>query len=206
MEKEKTADLVGGLSTSTLVHVGIELIGFGVMAYWVHSRTSNLQEQIASLIELTKKQDELLKNQGEMITRHENAIRQLYATIQNISNTFPNTTPNGGVAQPQSQPRQPRNRNKHRTKIHHSPKEQKNNNKTESEEELYNERNEEQEQKTQISSDEDTDAMLVAELAELGTSVTEVGDDEETCKVTEKGVVNCTPNKNQIKKQKKKPT
>jgi len=78
--------LPAGISTTTLIHAGIEIVVAAAIVYWVHSRTKGLDDQIAILSERIDKLEELIKKQGEIIVHHENALRQFHAMMQGVPN------------------------------------------------------------------------------------------------------------------------
>lgn len=84
---------VANIDTSTLIHVGVELVVVGGLAFWVHRKTSDLQDQVSGLTEKVNKYEEILKRQGELLAQHENALRQVFAVL------------NGGAPPPQPQPK-----------------------------------------------------------------------------------------------------
>lgn len=68
-------------STSSLVHIGVELVVIGGLSFWIHKKTSDLQEQVTRLTEKVGKYDELLRRQADVIAQHENGLRHLLSII-----------------------------------------------------------------------------------------------------------------------------
>jgi hypothetical protein len=78
-----------GISTTTLIHAGVEIVVAAAIVYWVHSRTKGLDDQITILSDRIDKLEELIKKQGEIIVHHENALRQFHAMMQGVPNEPP---------------------------------------------------------------------------------------------------------------------
>ena len=76
---------VSNIDTSTLVHLGVEIVVVGGLAFWVHRKTKDLQDQITSLTESVNKYEDILKRQGELLAQHENALRQVFAAMNGKS-------------------------------------------------------------------------------------------------------------------------
>lgn len=74
-----------GLPMATIIHAGVEVVVMAGLAYWIHSKTSGLQEQITLLIEKVKAQEELLKKQNEILAHHENALNQFHTILQGLT-------------------------------------------------------------------------------------------------------------------------
>jgi hypothetical protein len=74
------------ISNTTLIHAGVELVITAGLIFWVHSKTSNLQNQVTLLTEKINKYEEIINKQGEILTQHENALRQVYSVLQNNPN------------------------------------------------------------------------------------------------------------------------
>ena len=64
-----------------MIHVAVELLAAGCILYWVNKKTSTLEEQIAELTEKNKHFEELLTKQGEIITKHQEALQDLIAAV-----------------------------------------------------------------------------------------------------------------------------
>jgi hypothetical protein len=75
-----------GISTTTLIHAGVEIVVAAAIVYWVHSRTKGFDDQITILSDRIDKLEELIKKQGEIIVHHENALRQFHAMMQGTPN------------------------------------------------------------------------------------------------------------------------
>lgn len=73
---------MSNIDTSTLIHVGVELVVVGGLAFWVHRKTSNLQDKLTELNEKVNRYEDILKRQGELIAAHENALRQIFSVLQ----------------------------------------------------------------------------------------------------------------------------
>lgn len=80
------------ISTTTLIHVGVEIVVAAAIVYWVHSRTKGLDDQITILSNKIDKLEELIKKQGDIIAHHENALRQFHAMMQGFPNEHPSKT------------------------------------------------------------------------------------------------------------------
>jgi len=76
-----------GISNSTLIHAGIEIVVAVAIVYWVHSRNKDIQDQTSILSERIDKLEEVVKKQAEIIAHHENALRQFHTMMQGIPNT-----------------------------------------------------------------------------------------------------------------------
>lgn len=70
---------IAKVDTATLIHIGVELIVVAGLAFWVHKKTNNLQDQITALNEKINSYEEHLKRQGELLAQHENVLRQLFS-------------------------------------------------------------------------------------------------------------------------------
>lgn len=68
-------------NNALLIHIGVEIVLLGGITFWFNKRTSSLEEQIGVLTEKLAKHEELITKQGEIITQHENMLRELYAII-----------------------------------------------------------------------------------------------------------------------------
>lgn len=80
-QKSETSE--SNISMSTLIHVGVELVVTAGLVYWAHSKVSTMASQMAELNDKVNKYEDILKNQGDVIAKHEMAIRQLYGAMQN---------------------------------------------------------------------------------------------------------------------------
>ena len=65
------------VNTQTLVHVGVELVVISGVTFWVHRKTSLLQEEINDLRDKVAKADDLIERQGQLLARHDQIIRQM---------------------------------------------------------------------------------------------------------------------------------
>src|SRR5207253_6571164 len=70
------------MDMTTIIHIGVELLVAAGLAFWIHSKTSKQQEQITALEQKVTEYEKILKNQGEVLTAHENFLRQLYGNMQ----------------------------------------------------------------------------------------------------------------------------
>jgi hypothetical protein len=103
---KNSTDLGIGISMTTLIHIAVELIINAALAYWIYSRTSKLQEEIKELKEKLNTYEDVIKNQGQYIAKHENALAQIFAILV-PQKTGPGATEIGsGVARtnPHQQP------------------------------------------------------------------------------------------------------
>lgn len=66
------------LDAMKMAHIGAEIVVIGGVVFWVNRRTTDLQDQITSLSEQVNKCEDLIKRQSELLTRHENVIRQVF--------------------------------------------------------------------------------------------------------------------------------
>jgi len=71
-----------GISTTTLIHAGVEIVVAAAIVYWVHSRTKGIDDHITVLSDRIDKLEEIIKKQGEIIAHHENALRQIHSIMQ----------------------------------------------------------------------------------------------------------------------------
>lgn len=106
-EQSTTSGGLSNVSMSTMIHVAIECVMIGGVVYLITSKTNALQEQITVLSDTIKKQNEQLAAQADLITKHENAIRQLYAAIQQIPINQPQYAPQQEYVEQPHKPRQP---------------------------------------------------------------------------------------------------
>lgn len=68
-------------NNALLIHIGVEIVVLGGITFWFNKRTSSLEEQIVVLTDKLTKHEELIIKQGEIITQHENMMREMYAII-----------------------------------------------------------------------------------------------------------------------------
>jgi len=84
MSKKATVEQEGGgFDTMFLVHVGLEVVCIGGLAYWLNKRTGELQAQVDLLNTKVAEQDQHLKAQGELLAKHENALQQIFNVMNN---------------------------------------------------------------------------------------------------------------------------
>lgn len=65
------------LDTKTLVHMGVELVVIGGITFWFQRKTSIQQEEINQLRETLSKLEELVVEQGKIISQHEMIFRRM---------------------------------------------------------------------------------------------------------------------------------
>ena len=65
------------LDTKTLVHVGVELVVVGGLAFWFQRKTSLQQQEINNLRDELSKVKEVLNSQGKMLAQYDQILGQL---------------------------------------------------------------------------------------------------------------------------------
>lgn len=90
----------GGVNMTMIIHIAVELLVTAGLAFWIYSKTNKLQEEIKDLKETINKYEEVMMRQGEFITRHENALTQIF-NVLNPGNQHGNQPPPMKNKQPQ---------------------------------------------------------------------------------------------------------
>jgi len=132
-EKSESND-GSSINMSTLIHVGIELVCASGLVYWVHSKHSALQQDIAELMKRNAEYETIIKQQQEIIMKHDQIIGQLYATMKGNVGSYPmpqqrrpqpmsqHSMPQQSMAPQQPSPRRPPPQSNPQTKPKRKPK------------------------------------------------------------------------------------
>jgi hypothetical protein len=80
MESKKDASDMLSVNTLIIIIV-IAAVIVAVCCYWIYNKTSVLQEQVTVLTERVNKYEDIMKNQSELIAKHENALQQIFAVM-----------------------------------------------------------------------------------------------------------------------------
>lgn len=65
------------VNTQTLVHVGVELVVIGGLTFWFQRKTSLLQGEIDELREKVAGYENVIQNQGQLLAKHDQLLRQI---------------------------------------------------------------------------------------------------------------------------------
>lgn len=172
------AEAVANINTSTLVHIGVELVVVGGLAFWIHRKTGDLQDQITTLSERVNKYEDVLKRQGELLAQHENALRQVYSAIQGNPPSRP-LSPNPDLRQRHSSKGKARSVPIHKNRTSDHPRQAQSSSPDHGQEAARADIGATYSQNTPTSidipfadddADTDVDTLLADELAELNTS------------------------------------
>lgn len=66
------------VNTQTLIHVGVELVVVGGLTFWFQRKTSLLRGEINALREKVARHEEIISNQGQLLARHDQILRQIF--------------------------------------------------------------------------------------------------------------------------------
>jgi len=181
------------ISMTTMIHIVAEILVVGALAYYLHSKIKTQEESNKILSDRITKLEEIVTKQSDIITHHENTLRQFYALVQGLpapnknpqkpppnqhrQNTPPNTPPNNPSNNPRQRPQQ-QNAQQPKTKPQNPPQ---NPNRKQS---PYQQPQVEEIEDAEVTSGteesgdvDDIDNLLLDEINELGTEV-ECNDDE----------------------------
>lgn len=68
---------MNSLDTKTLVHVGVEVVVIGGVAFWLNGKISTVQKELAEALGRIQRMEEIINQQNQVITRHEMILRQI---------------------------------------------------------------------------------------------------------------------------------
>jgi len=142
------------ISMPILIHAGIELIAMIGVAFWLNSKISALQTHLTTLEDKIKGYDAIFQKQGEIITHHENALRQIFSML------------NGGQSSGQGgQTASQNNKNNTKQKVGKPPP---NKSKTQPKQQSkIQKNNKSDEEEDEDEEDDDLDELIQDELREM---------------------------------------
>lgn len=129
-QNSSSASTLGSMSITTMVHIAAEIMIVGALTYWLNSKIKSQEDQHELLLERLIKCEEQIAKQNEIITHHENALRQFHALLQGLpspqanksaknvgrsQNQPPNKTQPKPQAKPQAKPQLTKPANKQAT-------------------------------------------------------------------------------------------
>jgi hypothetical protein len=105
LNNSSSSSSFAGISMTTIIHVVTEILIVGAATYWLNSKIKTQEDNNKLLLERLVKCEEQITKQNEIITHHENALRQFHALIQGLP--APKTNQNNRHQNPQNQQQNP---------------------------------------------------------------------------------------------------
>ncbi len=88
--------MLSSVDTKTMIHVGVEMVVIGGITFWLNKRISGVQDIVDDLVKKIKSLESIIQQQEQMISRHENILRQImggHAPPISRSQTSPQASP-----------------------------------------------------------------------------------------------------------------
>ncbi len=74
--------MLSSVDTKTMIHVGVEIVVIGGITFYLNKRISGVQEEIGLLREKVESLETIIQQQNQMISQHENILRQIMGASQ----------------------------------------------------------------------------------------------------------------------------
>lgn len=66
---------MSSLDTTTLIHIGVEIVVIAGITYWHHKNISSLREEVIQMRQIIEENKKIINAQGQLLMTHDQVLR-----------------------------------------------------------------------------------------------------------------------------------